>query len=144
MKQLVKVIWHMAASPRARIIQLHSPDGVSVHPICDVAPGTLHTSRFSSGISVGSAVFARFSGFPDTLRHADHGACDMCKKRPQLPHLCDACDAAYTKTKNVTYIQSGPKKLYVFNTPYLWKCSTWNETDFTKMFLEFLRTKIWF
>jgi len=69
MKQLVKVIWHMAASPRARIIQLHSPDGVSVHPICDVAPGTLHTSRFSSGISIGSAVFARFSGLPDT--HTD-------------------------------------------------------------------------
>ena len=31
-----------------------------------------------------------------------------------------------------------PKSCTFFNTPYLLKCSRWSETDFTKMFLEFL------
>jgi len=112
MKQLVKVIWHMAASPRARIIQLHSPDGVSVHPICDVAPGTLHTSRFSSGISIGSVVFARFSGLPDT--HTDTPTTERAtcvRKGRNCRIYAMHAMRPILKQKNVTYIQSGPKKV---------------------------------
>ena len=74
--------------------------------------------------------------------------CSNCTTSPSFIYICVCTNARHqlsfsrptAAVKRRT--QGGPKKLYIFNTPYLRNRSRQNETDLTQMFLEFPGIKI--